>query len=205
MQSFSRFVGATCAALALAAALVATPVRTASAAPVVDQSDFVGTGFTDYFCGGSCNWYENLTAGVTGQLVGLNLWLVGGQVSVFGNPAPSTGPALFTSGPLPAASEFTATYVDLTSAGIMLAAGQQFSIDVFGTTTLAGYYPTPGVDTYLAGYSGSTPVYFDSIEHIAYQTFMDASPSSGVPAPGALALLGLGLAGIGGLRRRKAA
>lgn len=191
--------GTIVAGLVLAAA---TLDGTAQASSVLDQDNPNLPPYTSL--ANNFEYQQQVTAGISGTLAGVELYTIAtpsttdvvsiivGQTTVFSAPevlnASSSSP--FTGG----------TFIDTSSAGLALAAGQSFVIDVVGsgsgnlaasTATYAG-----GALTEIVGGTVISPP--PSIHSLAFQTYM-----SPVPVPGALPLMASGLAGLGLLARRR--
>jgi hypothetical protein len=111
------------------------------AIPVVDQQQTS----TSFVFNGQYIWQQGITAGISGQLTGIDLHFVSSGVANFGINlgAPwqtDTDSAVISS--LVNAAGWN--YFDLTSSGIYLVAGQQFTIRFLGlTTNFSGGFPNP--------------------------------------------------------------
>src|ERR1041384_1516477 len=123
----------------LAIALIA--VTSCWAIPVFDQQQ---PNDTFSFLAAPTDWQQGITAGISGQLTGIDLyWITGGPVTFginLGAPwQTDTDSAVISSPPF---SPSGWNHYDLTSAGIYLVAGQQFTVRFLG---------------YTAGFGGAGP------------------------------------------------
>jgi hypothetical protein len=180
------------AVAALAAATLVT--SSANAASVLDQNSAPGGGAFNE----SLDWQQQVTAGITGKLVGITLYGDGTalNVGVSAGDAFQAGPYAFSSGETLSAS---GTFIDVSAANIFLTAGDHFIIDMSGGSNgnlLASTTAYTGGDLFLnfgivsdftqqAGYS------------MAFQTFMS------VPEPASWALMLVGFGSLGAVLRRR--
>lgn len=198
MHSVKLAVAGLAAATWAAATLAASP---ALAAGVLDQDSApLGGRFLE-----SLNWQQEVTAGLSGQLMGLTLYGDGTSVDV----GVSSGDA-YQSGPFQFSGHATLSdagvFVDTSAANILLTAGDRFVIDLrngSGGNILEALHTYSGGDLWL-----NFGVAFDDTaqtgQSLAFQTFMGPAPA-GAPEPATWAILLTGFAGLGAaLRRRRA-
>ena len=180
----------------------------AQGVPIADQGRIFGTGGTlqletDF-------WSQSITTGVEGQLTGIQIQFHVGipssapelTLEVFNGGNAPVGIPLFTEALLLSNADLDALNVftwDLGSAGLLFGVGDIFTFAFQAADSgleIAGNDP-PGYDGGELFKNGAA---FTGLSDIAFITFVE--PMS-IPEPGTLALLVLGLAGIGLTRRRR--
>lgn len=191
-----RTLGALCAASALALSLAAPA---AHATVIADQQNAVTIDEASFLCADTCNWQQTITAGRTGQLVGITLYGAGGT----GDLRIGLGDGYLT-GPWISEVQNAAidgTTIDLRAFNIFLTAGQVFVADVlnatdsiFGTeNAFGGPLWLSNADWGMEGFAWNGA--------LAYTTFIDDGASAGVPIAPSWALLGIGLFALLAMRR----
>ena len=153
----------------------------------------------------SLEWQQQVTAGIGGQLAGITLYTNAGPDTDLVQIAIGSG---FYSGPYTFSQTVTingATFIDTSSAGILLTPGETFVIDVSegpGCCNLSGSdIPYGGGDLYLNFGNGDVEDYTQLFGYsMAFQTYMN--PSTPTPEPCSMLLVGAGL-GLVGVWRRK--
>jgi hypothetical protein len=186
----------------------------ASATPVIDQSNGGPTNGQGY-CWISYNGQNNLCGQSfmqsTNNIAGAGVYIDPGYfaapgnltISIFSNYS-SNPSGLIASGTATGVSS-NSGWVDVFWNAASINANTPYYMVLSATNSfmVAGY---TGGNTYALG-----GTLYDGYDYawggldLVFRTYSDNEASSNVPAPGALALLGLGLLGIAGLRRRKAA
>ncbi|MEW5684670.1 MAG: PEPxxWA-CTERM sorting domain-containing protein [Pseudomonadota bacterium] len=184
--------------MTIIAAVVMLVSGAARAAPVLDQQ---AAPFGGYLYEG-LNWQQTVTAGVAGQLSGLTLYGAGTNVTVRVSPGQGfyAGPFAYSQNVQLASG---GTFIDLSAAGIQLAAGDRFVIDLInGSGGNIARAAGPYAGGHLFAKFGVPVDYSACCEStLAFQTFMDAGSSGAVPEPGAWALMILGFGGAGAMLR----
>ena len=139
--------------LAVAAVIAVLLARGGPAsAAIIDQQN--GPGNTSFNGSAGFNWEQGVTAGITGQLVGVDIW---------DNSATSTTLTINRGSPWQSdANDFsqtisttpgTWTHVDLSSANLQFTAGDQFSIGLIGLFP-SSFNGSSVVDQYSGGTRG---------------------------------------------------
>jgi hypothetical protein len=205
--------------LALAISLsISTLAQTANAAPILDQSNLGGSygGWPAIFTSGSSFQVstQTVTAGLSGVLTRVDLSI--GKYSGFGALGTGTLNVKNSANTIVATSNFSVASLgefsggffnivsfDLSSQNFAIASGDIFKLELshdaggwlaWNLTTS----PYSGGSSFVTS-SGGTSSY--DPQDYRFATYVDSELSANVPTPGALALLGLGLLGISGLRR----
>jgi hypothetical protein len=195
-------------------AIVPAFFLTCSLIAAVDQQQTL----TDVFIGVSpisgpgLHWQQGVTAGVTGQLTGIELFLDGPNLGAvnfginLGAPWQTDADLIVVTTPV---NSLGWNFYDLSTANINLSAGQQFTINI----REGGWGMAPQATT-ISAYSGGALYYFNELSpgnppvpeafdvmDLAFRTHM--GPTTGtIPDSGTTAtMLGLSLAGLIGLRR----
>lgn len=196
----------------------------ANAAPVIDQQNTVPLGS---FAAGE-EQAQTFTVGLTGQLTSIDIFLRGEIIApgpVFsGDPltvrllptvggAPDNdvsnalGTVVVAGSSLPTVHAFH--NIDFSSFNINVTAGDELAWQIIGNYSA----PIATGDTYTGGsrycrgteFACTTPNWLQlSGQDFGFRTYVDTGATA-VPAPGAVAILGLALAGVGLARRRHAA
>lgn len=196
MTSSTRDFRKTAMAAAVTTMLLAAGSNAAHAAPISGTINFRENG-TALLTGGAgqngyntavatgVNWANNVgniqVTTFTGNITGLTAYTTTGTLADFTfNPSTAINP-LWTMG----AYSFAATSFGITSQNASF-----LNVTGFGTMKNAGFEDTAGIFTYTANATG-------------VDSFSWAASSSAVPLPGTVALLGLGLTGLGLARRIK--
>ena len=180
----------------------------AQGVPIPDQGQIFGTGGALQL--GTDLWSQSITTGIEGQLVGIQIQFHIGipdsapelTLAVFDGGNAPIGTPLFTEALFLSNADLDALNVftwDLGSAGLLFGVGDIFTFALQAADSgleIAGNDP-PGYDGGELFKNGAA---FTGLSDIAFITFVE--PMS-IPEPGTLALLVLGLAGIGLTRRRR--
>ncbi len=174
----------------------------ASAASVVDRDN--SGPYNVGYCTNECDWQQEITAGLTGQLTGVAMFGSGtAEVRI----AEGSG---FISNSWVAdivGAQINGGIIDLSADDIFLKAGDKFVIDITNDTgSLAGNIGAPSTGKLFLAYPGGNLDYSQFGDYqLNYVTYVDTSATPAVPEPASLAMMGLGLAGICAVRRRKKA
>jgi hypothetical protein len=193
------------AAFALAAATVQLP---AAAAPILDQdhpapgAPFCVVTITDW-CGQSFRQTNTNISGTSIYLMGSE----GGRtengtltISVYDSYGAAGLSGLVGSGSTTITGNFVG-FVDVFWAPAAVSTGTQYYMVVASTNNAFAAFSTATYANGNALFRGADQNSYD----LAFRTFADDSAAQAVPEPGAMALMGLGLAGLAGALRKKRA
>lgn len=174
-------------------------VVSAHANSILDQNNPPGNvGLND-----GLEWQQQVTAGLGGVLSGITLYTASGTdvdtVKIGVGSGFFTGQYSFET---TVGINAGGTFIDTSSANIMLNPGEHFVIDVSGgpgcCNLVGASVPYSGGDLYLnfGGVQDYTQLFGYSL---SFQTYMNTE----VPEPGTLVFMGTGALGLAGLLRRK--
>ncbi|MEL7449254.1 MAG: PEP-CTERM sorting domain-containing protein [Pseudomonadota bacterium] len=180
----------------------------ATATVIVDQQSLPGghqVGLNGHYIK---VWQQEVTAGVTGQLVGIDLWMYPGEGRFFVNPGEAYQPRTQVNNfafseelhflGTPGQAEWF--YLDLTDANIFLSAGDAFIFGMQGTLGGGGsLYPFGFLgDPYAGGtlYSQTGAVFQGDMD-FAFRSYVMTTTQ--VPEPSSLLLLVVGMLAMGRL------
>jgi hypothetical protein len=184
-------------------AVLASFVPVAMALPVLDQDSPYG----NWLSNSELAWQQGVTVGIAGILDHIEFLTVHeGTVDIYinrGAPWQSDTSYDFEGTLISNDSNPGWASLDTSAAGLQFEAGEFFVIGIKPQTSSVGglggsYDAYDGGELWLKGSSG-TPEPYDGFD-IAFRTYME---QPAVPEPGTMLLLGVGLIGLVGLRRKK--
>jgi hypothetical protein len=202
--------------LLVVAAVALGGVATAGAVSVIDQTSPVGYCAFNVRDSFRVDWQQAVTVGITGDLIGIDLWKSGNSDTVTPHQINfyiKSGDTLQTNdisfSSIVTINDFEGwSYIDIASAGLHFNDGDKFVFGIKGLDVNTDWWGVggsifPGLyadgDLYLND-PGSTYDY--SVADIAFRTYVETEPAL-VPEPSTMALFGAGVVGLVVARMRK--